>query len=259
MHEETGDIVKLKNISISFANETIYDKLSFSVRAGEFLCILGPSGCGKSTLLRVIGDLLKVDSGEVDVAGRPADEAWSELAFVFQAPRLLPWRSAEENVIFSQQMRFGKSLPKEQMRQKARHLLSMVGLERDMHKMPAMLSGGERQRVSIARALAVDPSIILMDEPFSALDLSTRRHMRAEVTDLWQKTGKTIIFVTHEIDEAIELADRIVVLSRKPTKVQSIIELDQPRPRDVRAPEFVRIHDQLRAMIGSDVSDDEIE
>jgi NitT/TauT family transport system ATP-binding protein len=251
-----SDVVNLKQISIKFGGETIYNNLSFTVKTGEFLCILGPSGCGKSTLLRVIADLLKVDEGKVEVAGRPAEQAWQEIAFVFQAPRLLPWRSAEENVVLGQQLRFGKTVSKPQMREKARSLLEMVGLGKDMHKMPAMLSGGERQRVSIARALAVDPRIILMDEPFSALDLNTRRRMRAEVTDLWRRTGKTIIFVTHEIDEAIELADRIVVLSNKPTTVQSIVELDDVRPRNARSEKLTAVHDRLRALIGTDANEE---
>src|SRR6185295_1047986 len=190
-----------------------YDRLSFSVVDGEFLCILGPSGCGKSTLLRVVGDLLGVDTGTVMVADAPASESWQEIAYVFQSPRLLPWRNAEENVILGQQLRFGGKRSQAEMRAKARELLDLVGLGRDRHKSPAMLSGGERQRVSIARALAVDPRIILMDEPFSALDVKTRRKMRHEIVDIWHRTGKTIVFVTHDVDEALVLADRIIVLS----------------------------------------------
>ncbi|WP_370302815.1 ABC transporter ATP-binding protein [Pseudooceanicola sp.] len=249
-------IVKLEDVSIRFGSETIYDRLSFKVQDGEFLCILGPSGCGKSTLLRVIGDLLKVDSGTVTVNDKLAENAWQDIAYVFQAPRLLPWRSAEGNVIAGQQLRFGRDRSKAEMKAKAQELLDLVGLSRDLHKMPQMLSGGERQRVSIARALAVDPKIILMDEPFSALDIATRRRMRAEVTDLWRKTGKTVIFVTHEIEEALELADRIVLLTRKPTTVQRIIELDQQRPRDLNGPELDRIRADLHATIGTDAEDD---
>lgn len=243
-------IVELKDISISFSGETVYDRLSFDIRDGEFLCIVGQSGCGKSTLLRVIGDLLKVDSGKVLVGSRPADQAWDEIAYVFQSPRLLPWRNAEENVVLGQQLRFGRSRSRAEMLDKARSLLELVGLGKDRLKMPAMLSGGERQRVSIARALAVEPRIILMDEPFSALDVMTRHRMRAEIVDLWHKTGKTIIFVTHEVDEAIELADRIVVLSAKPTKVRSIVEVPQERPRNLEDPALRAMHDQLRKLIG---------
>lgn len=244
-------IVELKEISIAFGGETVYDRLSFNIRDGEFLCIVGQSGCGKSTLLRVIGDLLKVDSGQVFVGNRPAAEAWEDIAYVFQSPRLLPWRNAEDNVVLGQQLRFGSKVPREQMREKAQALLELVGLGKDRLKMPAMLSGGERQRVSIARALAVDPRIILMDEPFSALDIMTRQRMRAEIVEIWKKTGKTIIFVTHEVDEAVELADRIVVLSAKPTRVRSIIEVAHPRPRDLEDPALRATHDQLKQLIGA--------
>lgn len=244
-------IVDLRDISISLGSETIFDRLSFSIRDGEFLCIVGQSGCGKSTLLRVIGDLLKVDGGEVTVCGRPATEAWQEISYVFQTPRLLPWRNAEENVVLAQQLRFGGKVRRDEMRRKARELLTLVGLHKDMLKMPGMLSGGERQRVSIARALAVEPRIILMDEPFSALDVSTRHRMRAEIVDIWKQTKKTIVFVTHEVEEAIELADRIVVLSNKPTKVRSVIEVDHLRPRDIGSSSLKTIRDQLKLLIGS--------
>lgn len=248
----TAPSVELKSISVAFGREVIYDRLSFTVEDGEFLCILGPSGCGKSTLLRVIGDLLKVDEGRVQVRGRPAAEGWQDIAYVFQSPRLLPWRTAEDNVILGNQLRFGRQKAKPELRALARSLLDLVGLGRDAHKMPAMLSGGERQRVAIARALAVDPQIILMDEPFSALDVRTRRHMREEIVAIWRKTRKTIVFVTHEIDEAIDLADRIVVLSPKPTSVLDVIEIDAARPRDLESAQVQNIRQRLRALIGID-------
>ncbi|MDT2021284.1 ABC transporter ATP-binding protein [Methylocella sp. CPCC 101449] len=243
-------IIELDRVSIAFQKEVIYDQLSFSVNDGEFLCILGPSGCGKSTLLRVIGDLLGVDTGSVTVAGFPAAQAWQEIAYVFQSPRLLPWRDAEANVILGQQLRFGRERGADEMRQKARALLDLVGLGRDTHKYPAMMSGGERQRVSIARALAVDPRIVLMDEPFSALDVTTRRRMRSEIIEIWKKTGKTIVFVTHEVDEALELADRVVVLSVKPTRVLETVSLSMPRPRNLASPEMNAARMRLTRLLG---------
>ncbi|MHC2518927.1 ABC transporter ATP-binding protein [Bradyrhizobium diazoefficiens] len=245
-------IVNLSEVSVAFGGETIYDRLSLDIRDGEFLCIVGQSGCGKSTLLRVIGDLLKVDSGQVMVGGRPASDAWDSIAYVFQTPRLLPWRSAEDNVVLGQELRFGRLRSRAEMRARAEQLLDLVGLARDGSKMPAMMSGGERQRVSIARALAVDPRIILMDEPFSALDVMTRQRMRAEIVDIWRETGKTIIFVTHEVEEAIELADRIVVLSRKPTRVRALLEISADRPRNLQEPALRAMHEQLRQLIGDE-------
>ena len=228
----TTDVLKFENVSLKFKDETIYEDLTFFVRAGEFPCILGPSGCGKSTLLRLMGDLIPADGGRVSVMGADSSEGWSKLAYVFQSPRLAPWRTALSNVMLGMELRFADK-PKAEMRSTAERLLALVGLQDDMEKYPAMLSGGERQRVSIARALSVEPEIILMDEPFSALDLNTRRRMRDEIVRIWQETGKTVIFVTHDVDEALTLANRVLLLSNKPTTVLETIELEAPRPRDI--------------------------
>ena len=223
-------IIVFDNVGINFGPERIYDRLSFQVRRGEFICILGPSGCGKSTSLRIIGGLLDVNDGQVVVDGRLPRDAWADIAFVFQSPRLVPWRTALDNVMLGSELRFGGGKTKPR-KEHARELLALVGLADDAHKYPSMLSGGERQRVAIARALAVDPKIVLMDEPFSALDPNMRARMRSEMERIWLETGKTVVFVTHDIDEALQLADRTVVLSGKPTRVLDIIDLDTPRPR----------------------------
>ena len=223
-------IIVLENVGVAFGGEQIYDRLSFDVRRGEFVCILGPSGCGKSTLLRMIGGLLEVNIGRISVDGRAPQQTWPEIAFVFQSPRLVPWRTALDNVLLGSELRFGAG-DRERRRLRATELLSLVGLAGDARKYPSMLSGGERQRVAIARALAVDPKILLMDEPFSALDPSMRSRMRLEMERIWLETGKTVVFVTHDVDEALQLADRTVVLSRKPTRVLEIVELPSSRPR----------------------------
>ena len=209
------------------------------MRAGEFVCLLGPSGCGKSTALRIIGDLLPPGAGRVLVNGKAPVASWSDIAFVFQSPRLAPWRNALTNVLLGAELRFGRAEAKKRAG-KARDLLALVGLADSAHKFPLMLSGGERQRVAIARALAVDPSIVLMDEPFSALDPNTRRRLRAEIERIWQETAKTIVFVTHDIDEALILADRIVLMSNKPTRVLETIPVTAPRPRDIDAEPSLR-------------------
>lgn len=244
----TRDIIAFRDVTVRFGGELIYDRLSFTVREGEFVCILGPSGCGKSTALRVIGDLLGVSAGTVVVDGKTPADAWQELAYVFQSPRLAPWRNALDNVTLAMELRFD-DLTKAEMQARASELLAMVGLGGDAHKYPAMLSGGERQRVSIARALSVDPAIVMMDEPFSALDLTTRRRLRQEVTSIWQKTGKTIVFVTHDIEEALVLADRIILLSNKPTTMLEQIAVDAPRPRRVdESPELQTHRDRLHGL-----------
>ena len=227
-----GPVVRFDEVTVRFGDETIYDRLSFDVEAGEFLCILGPSGCGKSTSLRLMGDLLAIQGGRVEIEGRTPAEAWDRLAYVFQSPRLVPWRTALGNVALGMDLRFDGMTGAEKAAA-AGQLLDLVGLAADARKFPAMLSGGERQRVAIARALSVEPDIILMDEPFSALDLNTRRRMRQEIIRIWRETGKTIVFVTHDIDEALVLADRILLLSNKPTSVLDILEIDEARPRDI--------------------------
>ena len=227
---ESEPIITIENVGLAFGEEQIYDRLSFDVRPGEFICILGPSGCGKSTLLRIIGGLLDLNAGRVRVDGRAPRDAWAEIAFVFQSPRLVPWRTALENVLLGTELRLG-SRDKDSRRARAVALLHLVGLAADTGKYPSMLSGGERQRVAIARALSVAPKIVLMDEPFSALDPNMRLRMRLEMERIWLETGKTVVFVTHDIDEALQLADRTVVLSHKPTRVLEIIELRKGRPR----------------------------
>src|ERR1700752_1682881 len=162
---DSSPIIAFENVGVVFGEERIYDRLSFDVRRGEFVCILGPSGCGKSTSLRIIGGLLDVSSGRVTVDGRTPQDAWSDIAFVFQSPRLVPWRSALGNVMLGGDLRFGAA-GRAESRARAQALLELVGLSRDAAKYPIILSGGDRQRVAIARALAVDPKIGLMDEPF---------------------------------------------------------------------------------------------
>lgn len=237
----TAPIIQFNDVSFSFGQEQIYDRLSFNVEPGAFVCVLGPSGCGKSTSLRLIGDLIPFTDGQIVVAGKAPKDAWQNLAYVFQSPRLVPWRNAIKNVTLGADLRFGGG-DKATRETKAKELLRLVGLENDMHKYPAALSGGERQRVAIARALAVEPQIILMDEPFSALDVKTRRRLRLELIEIWQRTKKTIVFVTHDVDEALVLADQIVVLSRKPTRVIESITLTEARPRIIDEVPRLRDH-----------------
>ncbi len=202
-------MIEARDLVVRFGDRAILDGLTFTVEPGELLCVLGPSGCGKTTLLRVIGGLLRPTSGEVRVASEPAHRAWPRCAFVFQAPRLVPWRTALDNVRLGQELRAGHA------NGSARRYLEMVGLADLAGHYPAMLSGGERQRVALARALAVEPEVILMDEPFSALDADTRARLRDEVVRIWRSERRTIVFVTHDAAEAGALATRQLVL-RKP-------------------------------------------
>ncbi|HLJ67218.1 MAG TPA: ABC transporter ATP-binding protein [Chloroflexota bacterium] len=221
--------------------------ISFDVERNEFVSVIGPSGCGKSTLLRLISDLLPVTGGRVLIGGEGSRVARRrrEIGFVFQEPALMPWRSTAKNV----------RLPLEVLkrdraggRQTAESLLNLVGLGEFAGKRPDQLSGGMRQRVSIARALTYDPPLLLMDEPFGALDQITRDEMNNELLNVWEQKQSTVVFVTHSIGEAIYLSDRIVVLSPRPGRITDIVEVALPRPRDPaikRSRQFFEIETQL--------------
>jgi NitT/TauT family transport system ATP-binding protein len=240
-------IIRFDRVGVRFGDQAIFDDLSFTIGAGEFVCILGPSGCGKSTALRLIGDLLPASAGAIEVAGAPPGQSWDKLAYVFQAPRLVPWRNALGNVMLGMELR-QLAIGKAEMEALALSNLELVGLARDAAKYPRVLSGGERQRVAIARALSVRPMIILMDEPFSALDVNTRQRLRSELLAIWRATGKTIVFVTHDIEEALLLADRILLLSAKPTRLLQTIAIEDARPRRLEAGNALgRWRDQLVA------------
>lgn len=243
MATTTSNAIDVSSLRVAYGDQVILDGVDLSVREGEFLSLLGPSGCGKSTMLRVFGDLASAE-GQVRVFGEPPADAWQQLAYVFQQPRLLPWRTALSNVMLGVQLRDGRG---DRANRKARALkaLEQVGLADVPERRAHVLSGGEQQRVSIARGLSVDPRILLMDEPFSALDIPTRTQLRQQIVTLWQQTGLTTVFVTHDVDEALVVSSRVVVFSPKPTHIVADIDLGQPHPRDPRDPAL----DQARAQI----------
>jgi NitT/TauT family transport system ATP-binding protein len=225
----------------------VLNDISFEMREGEIVSVVGLSGCGKTTLLRIIGGLLEPDSGSIRVDGTPVNGPGSDRAIVFQQPSLLPWRNAIRNVQFGLEL---KHTAKEVSTARAREALELVGLRDYAQYYPKQLSGGMQQRVGLARALAVDPQILLMDEPFSALDAQTREGLQAELLDLQATTKKTIMFVTHDLDEAIYLSDRVLVLLPHPGRVHTIIEVGLPRPRGTVAevksdPAFITARDRV--------------
>jgi NitT/TauT family transport system ATP-binding protein len=224
--------------------------ISFHVKEGEFLCIVGPSGCGKSTLLRMIAGLDRPSSGEIRFKGDLLTAPHSKISMVFQTFALLPWRTVVQNVEFGLELQ-GKS--KQEREEVSMHLLEMVGLKGSENLYPKQLSGGMKQRVGIARALAIDPEVVLMDEAFSAIDEFTAEALRAEVSDIHRETGKTFLLVTHNLPEAIELADRILVLSARPAKVKSIVGVDLERPRTSTDSEFVTIHKDIFALLQAEL------
>jgi NitT/TauT family transport system ATP-binding protein len=241
-----GAHVELDNVTKFFAGQekqlhTLHE-VSFGIDHGEFISIVGPSGCGKSTLLKIIAGLDFPSSGEVRVKGDTVRGPHSQISMVFQTFGLFPWRTVLENVEYGLEMR---KTPKAERRTIARQYLEMVGLEGYEHMYPKQLSGGMKQRVGIARALTVDPEVVLMDEAFSAIDEVTAEVLREEVGAIHKQTGKTFVLVTHNLPEAIELADKVVVLSARPAKVKKIFHIDLSRPRDKAHSTFVHLHTDI--------------
>ncbi len=223
------------------------DDVSIDVREGEFLCIIGPSGCGKTTLLWSMAGLHNLTAGRVTIDDEPITRPHPQIAMIFQDANLLPWRTLDKNIQLPFELK-GKRPDADRIA----HLLGRVGLTGFDKKYPRELSGGMQQRASIVRSLAVDPSVLLMDEPFGALDAFTRDEMNMLIQEIWMETGKTIAFVTHSIPEAIFLADRIVVMSARPGRVASIYDVDIPRPRSVdiqTQPEFIARVMEIKARI----------
>ncbi|WP_182083898.1 ABC transporter ATP-binding protein [Aureimonas sp. ME7] len=204
--------------------------VDLAIRKGEFITLVGPSGSGKSVLLDVIAGLTEASSGVARIDGKPVTRPHAGTAYVFQQYALFPWRTALENIEYAMEVR---GVGKRERRERARELLDLFGLGGFEDRYPAQLSGGMQQRVAIARALANDPEVLLMDEPFAALDAQTRDILQSELLRIWETIKTTVVFVTHSIDEAIFLADRIVVMTARPARVKEIIDIDLPRPRDI--------------------------
>jgi ABC-type nitrate/sulfonate/bicarbonate transport system ATPase subunit len=211
--------------------------IDVEVRAGEFLVVIGPSGCGKSTLLKLLAGLESPTAGALLHHGQPITGPHVDRSLIFQQPSLYPWLSARDNVAFGLKL---QGVGRKERRRRADEFLRQVGLREFASKLPHELSGGMQQRVAIARALCVGAEILLMDEPFAALDVQTRYQMQTFLLDIWRGSGKTVVFVTHHIDEAVYLADRVVVLTARPGRVLDSVPIDMPRPRSVIGPEFER-------------------
>jgi ABC-type nitrate/sulfonate/bicarbonate transport system ATPase subunit len=223
----------------------VLQDIDFEVRTGEFVCVLGPSGCGKSTLLSIIGGHEEPSAGAVEIDGEPVVEPDPRRMFVFQEYGVFPWASVWDNVALGLRGR----PPAEQARA-IQHYIDLVGLKGFERSYPSQLSGGMKQRVAVARALAVSPDVVFMDEPLGALDSLTRLQMRSEILRLWQREQMTILFVTHDVDESIQLADRIVVMTPRPGRIAEIVTVDLPHPRDLGAPEYGRIKNRLYELLG---------
>jgi len=242
--------VELRDVWMSFPGKGtgdavhVLERINLEVKQGEFVCIVGPSGCGKSTLLNIVAGFLTHTRGQVLVEGQPVSGPDARRIFVFQENGIFPWLTVTDNITF------GLSRTDPRRDEILRHYVEMVGLKGFENAYPRELSGGMRQRVEIARALAANPHIIYMDEPFGALDFLTRLKMRTDLIRIWQEERKTILFVTHDIEEAVQLADRIIVMSRRPATVQEVVPVDLPRPRDLDSREYLATRDRIFSIMG---------
>lgn len=228
------------------------DDTSFAIDRHEFIAVIGPSGCGKSTLLRILAGLIRPTSGQVSIYGKKLDGPRDEVGIVFQKPTLLPWLTIRDNLTFPMKHKYGRVTQQE--RERGEELLQLVGLQEFGGKRPDELSGGMQQRAGIARALLHDPEILLMDEPFSALDALTRDELSLELLNIWTQRPKTVLFITHSIPEALLLADRILVMSARPGRVTEIIDVDIPRPRSLDTltePRFNELANHIRRKVFS--------
>jgi NitT/TauT family transport system ATP-binding protein len=254
-HSTEVSKVGLREICLSYRTQVgerllALDHINLQVRAGEFVCIVGPSGCGKSTLLHLIAGLQTQTSGEVLVDGNPVQGPGTDRILIFQEHGLFPWLTVAQNVEFGMKM---KGVPNAERREKMRHYLRLVHLGKFEKSYIHQLSGGMRQRVAIARALATEPDVLLMDEPFGALDAQTRDLLHDELERIWSDSGRTIIFVTHNVREAVRLGDRVVLLTFRPGRVKSEFPVNLPRPRSLEDPEVAlaarEVLDELREEI----------
>jgi NitT/TauT family transport system ATP-binding protein len=243
-HIEIGKVSKV--FSTGEREVVALDDINLDVRRGEFVCLLGPSGCGKSTLLNAVAGFSPPTAGTILVDGKPVQAPGPDRGMVFQEYALFPWMTVEKNIAFGLEI---KKQPKAQIREKVGALLDMLKLQDFRDRYPKDLSGGMRQRVAIARVLALDSPIMLMDEPFGALDSLTRRNLQDELLRIWTEYKKTIIFVTHSIEESIYLADRIVVMTYRPGKIKKDVRVAMPRPRDPSSAEFNELKKELSLLV----------
>ncbi len=238
--------ISLKHLRKSFTKNhdvvQALDDFNLDVNRGEFVCLLGPSGCGKTTVLRIVAGLESASGGDVMVGGKNVASAGSDRGMVFQEFALFPWRTVRKNIEFGLEV---KGVPESERGKTSSQLIELVGLKGFEDAHPKELSGGMKQRVGIARALANEPAVRLMDEPFGSLDAQTRNLMQKELLRIWSATGKTILFVTHSVDEAVFLADRIVVMTARPGKVREAIPVGLPRPRDRTSREFIEVRGKV--------------
>lgn len=238
--------VQVKNLTKKFGDLLVLDDISFDVKENEFLCIVGPTGCGKTTFLNSLSKLYDITAGEILINGEPVDLKKHNIAYIFQEYSNFPWLTIRENVEFGLRI---KKMPEAEIKERVDYFLDMVGLKKFQDYYPDQLSASMLQRAAIARAFAVKPEVLLMDEPYGQLDIELRFKLEDELIRLWREVGTTVIFITHNIEEAVYLSERILVLTNKPTKIKAEIANEMAHPRDIAAPRFVELRNQVTDLI----------
>jgi ABC-type nitrate/sulfonate/bicarbonate transport system ATPase subunit len=238
--------IEVRNLTKRFGDLLVLDEISFNVGEGEFLSIVGPTGCGKTTFLNTLSKLIPSTAGDIFIDGEIADPKKHHLSFVFQEPTCMPWRTVRENVAYGMEV---KHVPKVEMEKKLDQIMGMVGLADCAGLYPNQVSASMLQRIAVARAFAVNPDLLLMDEPYGQLDVKLRYYLEDELVRLWEHLKSTVIFVTHNIEEAVYVSERILILSNKPAKIKAEVKVDLPRPRSLIDPRFVEIRKEVTELI----------
>lgn len=238
--------IEVKNLTKSFGDLVVLDDINFKVAKGEFLAIVGPTGCGKTTFLNCLSKLMPTSQGDIYIDGEVADPKKHNISFVFQEPTCMPWRTVRENVAYGMEV---KGFPKDKLNERLEYMLELVGLKDTADLYPNQVSASMVQRITVARAFAVDPDLLLMDEPYGQLDVKLRFYLEDELVSLWKTLKSTVVFVTHNIEEAVYVAERILVLSNKPTNIKEEVIIDLPRPRNALDEDFVNIRRKVTELI----------
>lgn len=238
--------VEVKNLTKKFDDLLVLNDISFNIRKGEFVCVVGPTGCGKTTFLNLLTKLIEPTAGELLIDGEPADPKKHNLAFVFQEPSAFQWLTVEENLAFGLKI---KKLPPEEIKGRVDNMLELLGLTKFRNAYPSQLSVSSEQRIIIGRAFVMNPDLLLMDEPYGQMDIKLRYYLEDEVIRLWKETGSTVVFITHNIEEAVYLAEKVLILTNKPATIKEEIEVDLPRPRDFTDPAFIQLRTHITDQI----------
>lgn len=238
--------ISVKNLTKKFDDLTVLDDISFNINKGDFVCIVGPTGCGKTTFLNLLVKLIEPTSGQILIDGEPADPKKHNISFVFQEPSNFPWLTVEDNIKFNLKI---KNVDKKEMQERTDKILDIIGLTDKKDVYPGELSVSAEQRVVIGRSFAVYPDLLLMDEPYGQMDIKVRYYLEDEVLKLWRETGSTVLFITHNIEEAIYLSQKCLIMSQKPTTIKAIVDNPLPYPRNVSDPEFIKLREEVTDMI----------